>query len=217
MFTRCPECQTTQTLTVAQLRDSRGMVQCSHCTAWFDGLALISESEDTAIETPSTTEGLPWENKSPSNPHYWGSAFVISFLLLMAQIIYFEGYAFTQNSKIRPVLAAFCGYLHCLLPEFKNLDKFNLVGAFNPTPDGHYEFHAAISNQAAFPQPYPNLSLTLLNFNGQVFATRTFQAKDYLPESAQTFAIQPSTTTEINLKIAPPKSPIGGSSFELTN
>lgn len=215
MFTRCPECQTTQPITLEQLRDSRGMLQCQQCSALFDALALISETEAIAAEQNIPDSGLPWSKEKPTKPVYWSLGACLCLLLLAVQIVYFEGHAYTQNPKTRPFLAVLCERIACRLPHYKNSDEFNLVGSFIPTPDHHYEFHAAISNQAAFPQAYPNIKLTLLNFNGKPFAARTFRPQDYLPEISRTSVIKPDETTEISLKIASPKSKIGGSSFEL--
>ena len=46
MFTQCPECQTIQTLTLAQLRAGRGMLRCRHCSVLFDALERISETKE---------------------------------------------------------------------------------------------------------------------------------------------------------------------------
>jgi hypothetical protein len=101
------------------------------------------------------------------------------------------------------------------LPAYQNPDELNLVGSLNPTPDHHYQLQAAISNQAAFTQAYPGVKLTLLDYNGKPFAARVFRPQEYLPVTSRASVIKPDETTEISLKIAAPKSAIGGSSFEL--
>ena len=141
---------------------------------------------------------------------------VIGLLLLIGQIVYFEGYAFSQNPAVRPGLVKLCQLINCQLPVYKNLDEFTLLhGSFTPLPDQNYAFRVVMSNQAAFAQPYPNIKLTLLDYSGNAFAHRIFQPRDYLPEDAVASVMAADATTEISLKIAAPKTKVGGSTFDL--
>lgn len=215
MFTRCTQCQTLHTLTLEQLRAGRGMLQCRHCAAQFDALTHLAETETLAGENTVAAPDLPWDQNKRSEKVYWHVGASLCALLFVAQIVYFEGYGFTQKPAIRPVLAAWCEWLACRLPVYKNPDELNLIGSFTPTPEHYYELRAALSNKAAFPQAYPNLKLILLNYNGDPFAVRIFQPQEYLPEPLQATELKPDATTEISLKIAAPQAAIGGSSFEL--
>lgn len=204
-------------MTLEQLRDSRGMLQCSHCSALFDALVFISETEEAnagEINFPNL-EDLPWRQKKHSKNVFWSLGAGLCFLLLVVQIVFFEGYGYTRHPAIRPFLAALCERVGCSLPDYQNPDELNLVGSLFQTPDHHYELQAAISNQAAFSQAYPNVKLTLLDYNGNPFAARIFRPHEYLPEPLRASTMKPDATTEISLKIAAPKSAIGGSSFEL--
>jgi predicted Zn finger-like uncharacterized protein len=213
MFTRCPECQKTHTLTLEQLRVSRGMMRCSQCSALFDALAFISETADR--EKP-TARHLPWEKVSLPDGSHWGAALLLGVLLLAAQIVYFEGPAISQHATFRPWLESLCSKLSCQLPAYKNLDEFTVMhGSFAMLPDHSYAFKAVISNQAVFRQPYPNIRLTLFDFNGSAFAHRLFQPHDYLPAYSAASAIDADASTEINLNIAAPDTPVGGYTFEL--
>lgn len=219
MFTRCPECQTTQPLSLEQLRNSRGMLECCHCAKLFDALALLSETEDEANEQifRAHDTSLPWDEESHSRSSFWGLGVALCSALLVVQIIYFNGESYPQNARIRPLLITLCDYLGCQLPDYNNLHQISLIGSFNPMPDQNYEFHAAISNQSPFFQAFPNIRLTLLSFNGRPFAARIFLPQDYLPGPMHKSKMKPTITTEINLKIAAPRSAIGGSSFELVD
>ena len=88
-------------------------------------------------------------------------------------------------------------------------------GSFAALPDHNYAFKAVISNQALFKQPYPNIKLTLLDFDGTAFAHRIFQPHDYLPPHADATGIAADAGAEINLNIAAPQTPVGGYTFEL--
>jgi predicted Zn finger-like uncharacterized protein len=215
MFTQCPECQTIQALTLAQLRAGRGMLRCSHCSAMFDALERISETEEIKHSENLPAKNLPWDKERAPGNVYWRTGLVISLLLLIGQIVYFEGYAFSQNPALRPGLEKLCQQLDCHIPVYKNLDEFTLQGFFNPLPEQNYLFQAVINNQAAFTQPYPNIKLTLLDYNGNAFAHRIFRPRDYLPEASVAADMAADATTEISLKIAAPKTKVGGATYEL--
>jgi predicted Zn finger-like uncharacterized protein len=216
MFTQCPECQTIQPLTLAQLRAGRGMLRCRHCSVMFDALERISETEEVTPLEKLSSRRLPWDNKRTWGNAYWGAGLALGLLLLTGQIVYFEGYAFSQNPSIRPGLAKLCQLINCHIPDYKNLDEFTLLhSSFTPLPDQNYAFKIVMSNQAAFAQNYPNIKLTLLDYNEKAFAHRVFQPRDYLPEDSVATLMATDATTEISLKIAAPKTKVGGSTYEL--
>jgi len=216
MFTQCPECQTIQPLTLIELRTTRGMLRCGKCSASFDALKHISETEEINKSDHHSSKPLPWDRESMSGNAHWRTGLIIGVLLLIAQTIYFEGYAFTQNAAIRPALTKLCQFINCRLPVYKNLDEFTILhGSFTPLPDQNYSFRLVMSNQAPFTQLYPNVRLTLLDYSGNAFTYRIFQPADYLPEDAVTNVIAADATTEITLKIAAPKTKVGGSTFDL--
>ena len=216
MYTQCPECQTIQSLTLEQLRAGRGMLRCSHCSAMFDALERISETKEINHSENLSSTRLPWDKVSMSGNAYWRTGLVIGLLLLIGQIVYFEGYAFTQNPAARPALAKLCQLINCQLPVYKNLDEFTLLhSSFTPLPDQNYVLGVVISNQANFSQTYPSIKLTLLDYSGNAFAHRVFQPRDYLPEDSVATVMDADAITEISLKIAAPKTKVGGSTFDL--
>jgi predicted Zn finger-like uncharacterized protein len=215
MFTQCPECQTIQPLTLEQLRAGRGMLRCSHCSAMFDALERISETEKINPSEHLPSKRLPWEKVGSGNV-YWKTGLVIGLLLLIGQIVYSGGYAFSQNPVLRPGLAKLCQLINCQLPDYKKLDEFALLhSSFTPLPDQNYVFRVVMSNQAAFEQAYPNIKLSLFDYNGNAFAHRVFKPRDYLPKDAVATLMATDATTEISLKIAAPKTKVGGSTYEL--
>ncbi|MBF6648179.1 zinc-ribbon and DUF3426 domain-containing protein [Methylobacter sp. BlB1] len=217
MYTVCPDCQKVHALTLEQLRSDRGVMRCTNCSSLFDVLEFISESKPTGIaKGEKPPQPLPWEPVKTAGRAYWHAGLIAGLLLLAAQIVYFEGYAFSQNPAYRPNLEKICANLGCRLPVYKNLDDFNVLqGSFALQPDHNYAFHAVITNQAEYPQAYPTIKLTLLDYNEKPFAHRVFYPRDYLPAANGTAVIAPDATTEISLTIAAPATKVGGYTFKL--
>ncbi|WP_411728165.1 zinc-ribbon and DUF3426 domain-containing protein [Methyloglobulus sp.] len=175
------------------------------------------EAAISALTTPSATERLPWEvEKTPVNVN-WRLGFIMASLLLVGQIIYFESGSLSQNTSYRPQLEKLCRWLGCQLPDYENLAEFAVLqSSFAPNSDNTIAFKAVINNQAPFKQRLPNIKLTLLNYNEQLFAQRIFAPKDYLTGKAHTnFSIAPDETVEARLIIAAPETGIGGYNFDL--
>jgi Protein of unknown function (DUF3426) len=168
------------------------------------------------VETDSVPERLPWEaEKKPANIN-WFVGFIIGFVFLIGQLAYFESGKLSQNTSYRPVLEKLCRWLGCHVADYQNLDEFAVLqGSFKPNGDNTITFKAVINNQAAFKQRLPNIKLTLLDYNEQVFAQRIFDPKDHISGVGTHLAIAPDATVAVSLTIAAPKTPIGGYNFDL--
>ncbi len=142
---------------------------------------------------------------------------MIASLLLLGQIVYFEGMPISRNPVFRASLEKLCGQLNCQLPAYKNPAEFAVLqGVLSALPDRSQQFRAVFRNRAAFAQPYPNLELTLLDYAENPFARRIFRPQDYLINAqAATSAMRPDATAAISLNIAAPKTKVGGYTFKL--
>lgn len=216
MFTRCPTCQRTQPLTIEQLRANRGMLRCVQCSELFDALMFISETETTDTIESIPAKPLPWDSgkKRPDKP-YWRLGLILGLILLVAQFVYFEGHALSQKPGLRNWAEKLCARLNCDLPAYQNIDELEVLHrSLTLLPDQNYAFKIVVSNQAPFRQKYPNINLTLLNFNGQAFAHRLLTPADYHSDALGSGTIEADATTEIILKIAAPKTKVGGYDFD---
>lgn len=217
MFTRCPDCQKTQPLTVEQLRSGRGMLRCTRCSSMFDALLLISEIEVTGTAENEPVEPALWAKSREPKRLHWGFAFAVGLLMLVVQSVYFEGYALTQKPGFRLWAENFCSQFHCQLPVYRNIDEFEVLHrSLAELPDHNYAFKVVFSNQAAFRQPYPNINLTLLDFDGKAFAQRMLLPEDYISDASKTVMIEAEATAEISLNIAAPNTKVGGFDFDFT-
>jgi len=243
MYTQCPNCQQKHPVTVEQLRTTRAIVHCSHCAIEFDALEQLHESMlERQVEVhladelpakakfPQTVEQaekvkaedealpeLPWEKPAQAGKSYWTGGSILAVLVLIGQGIFFEGEHLSQDPEIRHYLDAACAVLKCQLPAYINLDELSILHSeFEPLPANQgYNFRLVIANQAVFPQPYPNIKLTLLDYTGRPFSQRTLQAKDYLTTKAPPI-MAADATVDVNLNIAATETPIGGHTTEFT-
>ncbi len=215
MYSRCSHCQTQQEVGAEQLRRSRGLLTCSVCGKRFDALASLSEQADVEFNQERDANFLPNLATKKSATGAWSVACALMGLGFLAQVIYFEGESLISRQPwLRVGLQAICERLHCRLPAYKNLDEWAVSHSdFRSRSDKNYIFSAAITNQAAFPQAWPDLKLVLLNYSGQPVAERVFSGREY----ASVPALAADETAEIKLAIVAPSGvgKIGGYTFTL--
>lgn len=184
--------------------------------AEFKKNSLEATATSTDI-TPAPEEILPWETvSSPVNVN-WTLGLLISSVVLIGQLIYFENGKWSQNTAFRPRLEKICGWLGCKLRAYKNSDELTVLsGSFVPKDDNTIEIREIINNQAAFNQPLPNIKLTLLDYNEQFIGQRVFTPTEYTSTTGKDFVLAPDATFEINFSIAAPETSIGGHTIEFT-
>jgi Protein of unknown function (DUF3426) len=172
------------------------------------------------VEPDSLSDRLPWEmdeKKSLNLSTPWLVGFISGLLLLLWQIIYFESHNWPQNPVYRPQLEKLCSWLGCKLPNYESLNELAVLqGSFTSNTDNTIVFKAVINNQAVFNQKFPNIRLTLLDYNEQVLAQRVFLPNEYLAQANRKDSFIPADQTlEASLTIIPPKTAIGGYNFDL--
>ena len=215
MFTRCPECLSTQAITPDALRSGRGMVRCNRCAALFDALATLAETATQAVaDTPSAEE--PWRKHKGRQQLHWRVGLALGVALLLVQGLYFEGSRALQSPQFRPALEKICAVLHCRLPDYQNLDALSVLhNSFRELPNRHYAFTLVLNNEAAFSMRYPVIALTLLSFEGQPFAYRRLQPDDYLAGQPAHAHLTANSAAEISFEIAATATKVGGFHFDL--
>lgn len=216
MFTRCSHCKHQHQLSLEDLRSTRGMLKCTACDSLFDSLEFISESpliDSELPEAPSNhfAESSPVENNPPQ--HVWLTGCVMGSVLLIFQFFYFQTAHLVQRPATRPVLAQLCSVFGCSIDDYKNLEEISILSGSLENQSPHaFSFNTILLNEGPFPQPYPKIQLSLVNFTGQAFAERLFSAQDYL--AAEKY-LAPDETTEISISIAATEQKIGGYNFKL--
>lgn len=216
MRTRCPECHHEYPVSVAELRDTRGMLCCCHCAAMFDALEFLQDSETSADPKVFADPSLPWAYTPPRPPRdAWSIALSLNLLLLAAQWIGFTVSSWPQQIFLRPWLERVCAIAHCHVPVYRNLQHIELLQTLlQPLTAQHYRLHVALANTAPYPQPWPRLYLTLHDFAGKPYAAREFAADAYRVND-DTPLLPAHETVEITLDLVLPKEVAAGYSVHV--
>lgn len=163
------------------------------------------------------TELLPWETEKKPLIVNWFIGLIIGLVLLAAQVLYFESSAWVQSPVYRPYLEKICQWFGCRLAEYQNLAEISVLqSSLSTKDDKSLMFKAVLINEGAFRQLLPNIKISLLDYNDQVFAQRIFNPDKYLPGSSlvQSSLIAAGETVEISLNLAKTVPKIGGYRFE---
>lgn len=235
MFTQCPQCKSRFEIGASQLRHGLGLAKCGPCGAAFNALENLSDNLEESIETPNLPvlgekavlkpktadykidAPLPWEKpSSPRTAGLWCAGILALIFLFGAQVVFFKGERLTRESRLRPWLTALCERLGCNLPPYREIRAIDILDrSLSPAEDGRLEFRAILVNQAEFSQALPALRLTLLAFNGEALARRTFNPKEYVAEIPTPQELPVGHPLKARLLIAKPSSEVAGYVFEL--
>jgi len=205
MHTQCPHCQTIFRISAAQLNIAQGYVRCNHCHNIFNAshhllkslpnkklaqkslasakAAMILEADNDDIPD-LLKEDIYVPKTSWSGLIFWLIVSVFLIALLVGQYAWFmQRDQVLQHSQVRPLLERACNVLLCTLPETRDLKSFhmdNSVVLVKSDNEKILQVEAIFSNQAFFPQPYPDILLTFEDANGVVVAQRRFRPVEYL-------------------------------------
>lgn len=211
MYSRCPHCDAQQRVSAQQLRDSRGLLSCKHCGLSFDALQTLSEKADDTVQPHRRVEPSFETGNRRRKSWVWGGTSVFMLVLLMGQVVYFDGLRLYGQPAVHAALSRVCQALDCRLPVLNNPDEWTVSHSeLQPQLNSRYWLTAALSNQAEMTQAYPRLKLTLMDFNGQILAERIFAPRQYVEQRA----LAANETIQIRLPLMIVVGDVGG--FTLT-
>lgn len=215
MRTRCPECHSEYPVSVEELRTSRGMLCCRECSAMFDALEFLQEpsADPPAFIDPA----IPWAYTPPRvTCDGWSIALWLNLLLLCTQWVSFTAPVWPHQPTLRPLLERFCAAAGCHLPVYHAPQQIELLQTLlQPLTSERYRLHAALFNDAPFPQRWPRLYLTLYDFDGRPYAAREFLPEEYL--STHTTSLLPAQqTVEMTLDLVLSEGVLGGYSVRIS-
>jgi hypothetical protein len=125
-------------------------------------------------------------------------------LLLVLQLLLADRGRLAANPHWRPLLTVVCDVLACDLPAWREPAAFTLLQRDvrqHPGIPGALRVSATFRNDARWPQPWPQLRLSLSDVNGRTAGERSFSAEDYLggPPSQAELASGESATVAMDI------------------
>lgn len=237
MFTLCPHCETVHPLTAALLAQAGGWMQCGDCDKRFNALdRLYDEFPDgKAQPAPTAAQWSPPELRRRSEPEaatpaaiekelkppraHWIWLALVPVLLALTAI----NIVWTFRDHL-PRDGAIAGFLESRdvagfepEPAFDEPGRIHLVTRDihpHPTREDVLVLSATFVNLADRPQPYPVLSVALMDVDNRPVVARNFDPADYLTTGWATGErLQPDQHVPILLEFADPGEKAVG--FEL--
>ncbi len=116
----------------------------------------------------------------------WLVACLLLMLLLVIQLAWAERDPLIRNPTVGGWLRSSCAVLGCEVPLVAAPQQLQLLASnvqAHPSVAGALMISASVRNDAAFAQPYPILTITLSDAQGQRLAMRRLQPREYLDDS----------------------------------
>ena len=129
--------------------------------------------------------GAPAPRASPLSRLLWSVAALGLLVLLGLQVKYIFTEKYAQHQEYGPFLTAGCEFFNCALPARTDSSRLTLTHTridLHPFAPGAIRITVKLVNEAVFAQPYPDLQVTLTDWNGRVVGRRTFPPGRYFAE-----------------------------------
>lgn len=232
MYTCCPHCEAVHALGAEALAQGRGFVECGRCRQEFNALAHLSDHRPSRQGSPAYTpvhSRLPvlgdpdvlaaemdmLGNRDETHAPRRGGrrAMWLALLAILLPISLLNlAWAFRDTVLEWPAARDFA--LRHGLPgvedpaAYRDPSLIHLVSRdfhSHPSRDGVLVLSATFVNLAPRAQPYPSLSVTLLDVDNRPLARRVFEPREYLLAGADPqAAINPGVRTPLLLEFVDP-------------
>ncbi len=138
-----------------------------------------------------------------------GSMFLplLTMLLLACGVLYMARDTVARMNLPQPLLSTFCSVTNCELPMQKDVEQLKLVRHQmfgHASLDNVLVMSVDLINEAAFPQPYPVLVVTMANGAGESVAFRKFQPAEYLEKEELSKTLPAGQPVRIKFEIVDP-------------
>ena len=143
-------------------------------------------------------------------------------LLLALQLLLAQRDTLAANARWRPVVSGLCAALRCSVPPWREPAAFTMLSRDvrpNPAAPGTLLINASFRNDARWPQPWPQLLLTLSDLDGRMVGARSFAAAEYLDgeragNAATPSELAPGQTAALTLVVVEPAPDIVAFTFD---
>ena len=137
-------------------------------------------------------------------------------LVLLLQIAVAELERLAHNAFWRPAVERLCLLASCRLSAWRQPDAFTPVQqavAADPRQAGVLRVQLGFRNDAARPQPWPQIEIALTGVDGGVIGLRRFAPAEYL-NAGQAPEIQPGQTVSVEIALQEPSGKAAGFAFD---
>ncbi|TKS52919.1 DUF3426 domain-containing protein [Luteimonas yindakuii] len=124
---------------------------------------------------------------SPRERHVLRIAIPALALLLLLQLLLADRVRLAADATWRPWVGTACALVRCALPPWHAPEAIALVQRDvrpHPVQHGVLQVSATLRNDAAYPQAWPMLLLTLSDVDGRPLGARWFAPEEYRPADA---------------------------------
>lgn len=138
-------------------------------------------------------------------------------LLLGLQLLLAQRDTLAAHARWRPLVAALCQALRCTLPPWREPAAFTMLHREvrpHPRHPGTLLVNASFRNDARWPQPWPQLLLTLSDLDGRTVGARAFSAPEYLGAPPAQREIAPGQSAAVTLVVVEPAPDVVAFSFD---
>lgn len=173
---------------------------------------LFAEPEAPA---PAVTQAAPAfvrrkrsdADTTPRNGIWWAASSVLGVLLL-AQVAWAEQARWHGETRMHGWLTQLCAQVGCKPPQYHDHTQLQLVSRDirpHPSVDDALVISATLRNNAALPQPFPVLQITLSNLDEKRIAMRRFQPHEYIRDNdVRDAGLPPGASASLSLEVADP-------------
>ncbi len=138
-------------------------------------------------------------------------------LLLLLQLVLADRASLAASPRWRAAIVNVCNALRCDLPPWREVGAFTMLTRdvqAHPGVANALRIRAAFRNDAHWPQPWPQLVVTLSDASGRVTGSRTFTASEYLGDAPTQKLIATGQTAAVALEIREPAPDTVSFSFD---
>ncbi len=236
MYTLCPQCSFVHRLGAAELAPHSGTVRCVRCDKTFNALDRLYDDypdgnkpahrRDANADIPEVgrkpAPSMPAKVLEPPvqpKPLRWPWILAVSVLAVatVVNLTWTLREAIPKDGPIAKTLHRFSVPGFEPPPPFRDPSRIHLLSRDihdHPTRNGVLVLSATFVNLADQAQPYPQLTVTLLDSDDRAIAARQFNPVDYLLRAPGADALlEPDQQVPILLEFADPGTRATG--FEL--
>lgn len=152
----------------------------------------------------------------PTPRWFWAIAAGLA-LLAGLQIVLADRAQLASDARWRPLIASACEALRCSVPPWREPGAFAMLGRDvrqHPYMPGALRVDATFRNNARWPQPWPELVLTLSDVDGRALGMRTFTPQEYLDNKVTQKEIASGQSVAIRMEVMEPAAGVVSFSFD---